>query len=445
MNRQKLEHSTLRWILFAKTGAGVVLALAVAGGWWLHSRGIEIADLTTALRGSTEPRFEWHTVDGPHWQALAPRGSEAFVGEATDVTDAREADGQGCPRGMVRVKGNYHPDPTGDGSGAIERMQDAACTDWVNKDFPARCRTFDEERLAIEVAALKTTPMDFCMDRYEYPNVAGQNPIILVTFNESVALCKKANKRICNESEWTFACEGEQARPYPYGYTRDETACVIDRTWRTVAEGALSSRGSTAAQQEIDRLWQGEPSGSRGACRSPFGVYDMTGNVDEWTRSVRSSGYASVLKGGYWGPVRARCRPATRAHSEDFVDYQQGFRCCADADTSVAPPGPRDVADAAAAPVAGDAAIAALPIVSDASVLAAQAEEPTADLLHTSAFPDDRSDDELRALARAHASLLRCSLGASAQSLPDGARDGFGIALSLGLVGIHVLRARRSR
>jgi sulfatase modifying factor 1 len=37
-----------------------------------------------------------------------------------------------------------------------------------------------------------------------------------------------------------------------------------------------------------------------------------------------------VLKGGYWGPVRTRCRPSTRVHGLDFSFYQQGFGCCAD-------------------------------------------------------------------------------------------------------------------
>jgi formylglycine-generating enzyme required for sulfatase activity len=81
---------------------------------------------------------------------------------------------------------------------------------------------------------------------------------------------------------------------------------------------------------EVDRLWQGEPSGASPRCKSPFGVYDMTGNVDEWTRSTRPTGYRSILKGGYWGPVRTRCRPSTRAHGEDYSYYQQGFRCCGD-------------------------------------------------------------------------------------------------------------------
>src|SRR5687767_10713653 len=164
--------------------------------------------------------------------------------------------------------------------------------------------------------------------------------MIVATFHESEAICKKESKRLCTENEWTWACEGEEARPYPYGYTRDATACVIDRTWRPFTEGGLQPRDGQKAREELDRLWQGEPSGSRAACKSPYGVYDMTGNVDEWTRTVNSTGYSSILKGGYWGPVRARCRPSTRAHNEDFVAYQQSFRCCADAKTDVPAPVP---------------------------------------------------------------------------------------------------------
>ena len=54
----------------------------------------------------------------------------------------------------------------------------------------------------------------------------------------------------------------------------------------------------------------------------------MTGNVDEWTRTVREGERPSILKGGYWGPVRTRCRPTTRSHDENHMFYQQGFRCC---------------------------------------------------------------------------------------------------------------------
>lgn len=104
----------------------------------------------------------------------------------------------------------------------------------------------------------------------------------------------------------------------------------MDRPHREVDENALWARDKGVALAEIDRLWQGEASGTRPRCRSVFGVYDLTGNVDEWTSSVRAGERPSILKGGYWGPIRARCRPSTRMHNENFTYYQQGFRCCRD-------------------------------------------------------------------------------------------------------------------
>lgn len=291
---------------------------------WLDTQGLTAIDFANEL-SRDEPRFEWKSVDKKHWQAVSKMAQETPA-----QTDAREGTGRGCPAGMVHVKGAFRDEAKGQSTGLVERIQDGACTDWISKEFPARCRTFDKVKLAEDIASVPTTPLDFCIDRFEYPNVHGQFPMIVTTWHEAVAACKAGNKRLCTENEWTFACEGEDARPYPYGWTRDDAACVMDRPWRAFTEGALQPRDSDRARAELDTLWQGEPSGSRPLCRSAFGVYDLTGNVDEWTRSVNPTGYRSILKGGYWGPVRARCRPSTRAHNEDFIAYQQSLRCCSE-------------------------------------------------------------------------------------------------------------------
>ena len=60
----------------------------------------------------------------------------------------------------------------------------------------------------------------------------------------------------------------------------------------------------------------------------------LTGNVDEWVVNESGKPFQSGLKGGYWGPVRTRCRPMTVAHNEEFSFYQIGFRCCSDATAS---------------------------------------------------------------------------------------------------------------
>jgi hypothetical protein len=261
---------------------------------------------------------EWQLVNRKHWQVVSAGA------EDTRVTDEAEGTRGACRPGMVAVHGRMKVDG-GSTPDAIDALQMSSCVDWIERDFPERCARFDRDRWLAQSSRLPTEEMSFCIDRFEFPNRRGAYPWIMVTWTEAAALCHEEGERLCTEAEWTFACEGEEALPYPYGYGRDPTACAIDRPARSVNEGALSPRDSDSALAEVDRLWQGEASGALSRCRSPFGVYDMTGNVDEWTVSVVPGERPSVLKGGYWGPVRTRCRPSTRAY------YQQGFRCCADA------------------------------------------------------------------------------------------------------------------
>lgn len=273
--------------------------------------------LATCLLGDSSPR--WSLVSGRHWMI------EGTTVEEACVTDAREGTGGGCPAGMVAVRGMSRTDG---GGVSVEGLQDSVCMEWIGHAFPRRCARFDRERWRMLVTTLPVQERAFCIDRFEYPDAYGAYPMIFVTWMEAGAACATLGKRLCSEDEWTFACEGEEALPYPHGYEREAGSCVIDRPHRAFDETRFRLRSSVEAEQEISRLWQGEASGSRPRCRSPFGVYDLTGNVDEWTTSTRGGGYRSILKGGYWGPVRTRCRPSTRAHGEDFAYYQQGFRCC---------------------------------------------------------------------------------------------------------------------
>ena len=182
-----------------------------------------------------------------------------------------------------------------------------------------------------------TTHKHFCIDKYEWPNKAGEEPAVMKSWYEARDACQGIGKRLCTQDEWTLACEGPEHLPYPYGYSRDATACNIDKDAIQVDESALKRPDKRAA--EVARLWQGEASGSRASCKSPFGVYDMTGNVDEWTVNETGNPHNSALKGGYWSWVRGRCRAVTAGHDEGFRYYQIGWRCCANpgASTSAAP------------------------------------------------------------------------------------------------------------
>ncbi len=161
----------------------------------------------------------------------------------------------------------------------------------------------------------------------------------MTSWVEAEQACKAEGKRLCTESEWTFACEGEAKLPYPYGFERNAEACNIDRHYRDPNFSAFSH--DRLISDEVSRLDQRVPSGAMSGCVSPFGVHDMTGNVDEWVVNedpkLDKDEDVSSLKGGYWGPIRARCRPVTNSHNRWFRFYQVGFRCCADPKGSTQP------------------------------------------------------------------------------------------------------------
>jgi hypothetical protein len=185
---------------------------------------------------------------------------------------------------------------------------------------------------------LTPRPIDFCIDRYEYPNEKGAHPAWMVTWYEAQATCEAKNKRLCWASEWTAACEGPDQTPFPYGWDRDHDACNVDNYFVEPKRGPgkrllFYSKDPEIADKELFRLDQSVPSGSMERCKSGFGVYDMTGNVDEWVVSdvsPRERSKWAGLKGGAWGHVRSQCRPMTFSHEPEFHYYFVGFRCCAD-------------------------------------------------------------------------------------------------------------------
>jgi len=176
--------------------------------------------------------------------------------------------------------------------------------------------------------------VDVCIDRYEYPNKKDGHPPVMVDFFGAEQTCQAAGKRLCLESEWVAACEGPQEKPFPYGWQRSSDACNIDNRWLEPNLGRVYSEDAEIQKAELARLDQGVPSGSRPGCVSDDGVYDLTGNFDEWVRldtpKPGAKSKMAGLKGGAWGHVRNACRPVTTSHAPEFTYYFISFRCCSD-------------------------------------------------------------------------------------------------------------------
>ena len=234
-----------------------------------------------------------------------------------------------CPPDMVAVEGDYCPSVA------------QTCLRWLDPETKLQCAQFDRAS-AVGSCPMPTQHKRCCVDRYEWPNKAGTLPQYMASWTEAKASCEGIGKRLCSDTEWTLACEGPERKPYPYGdgYVRDDRACNIDKPYIWPHPEKIFE--SKTQDGELARLDQREPSGYRKSCVSPYGVHDMVGNVDEWVVNESQAGkpFRSGLKGGYWGPVRTRCRPMTTAHDETFRYYQIGFRCCGaahDAETGETP------------------------------------------------------------------------------------------------------------
>jgi formylglycine-generating enzyme len=279
-------------------------------------------------------KLTWHKVRKVNWRAEpAP--------DATPLPPEPARSAGVCRAGMVPVQGRFLLDRRGRAdTDEVQLEQNAVCSFFRTDDkgINGLCDRFDAEKWAARIASFPRRELSFCIDRYEFPNRYGEYPLVVTTYAEAAGYCAREGKRLCTESEWTFACEGEEARPYPYGFERDNRACAIDRFGPAPGRDTFRPRMTEATAKGLDLAFLASRSGEVATCTSPFGVADMTGNVDEWTRTVRRYGYEMIMMGGHWGPARQRCRPQTRGHGPQYVRYDQGFRCCED--LPAARPGP---------------------------------------------------------------------------------------------------------
>lgn len=226
-----------------------------------------------------------------------------------DLAKKVEAE-EACPEGMVLVEGEFCPE--------VEHT----CLEWMDPPS-SRYANFRCKRYAPEAKCkAQKVHKRYCIDATERKEPDTALPRHFMSWQGSRALCESEGARLCRESEWIFACEGEEMRPYPYGWERDSSACNVDLSENIGRVGRLVDHRS--------------PAGSHAKCASPFGVQDMAGNVEEWTQADgpgqgSKMGWKEVLKGSWWIPSRHACRQFQVGHNDVYNGAETGARCCKDA------------------------------------------------------------------------------------------------------------------
>jgi formylglycine-generating enzyme required for sulfatase activity len=154
------------------------------------------------------------------------------------------------------------------------------------------------------------------------------------------AACANAGKRLCTKDEFLLACEGpDPSNWYPYGgETHIPGYCNEGKGSSMPMFFGMDATQWTYAEFNDPRLneWDGglADSADYPHCVSPYGVYDLVGNLHEWGADPPDVNGHGRFRGGFYGDAELNgpgCLYVTSAHEVAYHDYSTGFRCCKDA------------------------------------------------------------------------------------------------------------------
>ncbi|MCB9745535.1 MAG: SUMF1/EgtB/PvdO family nonheme iron enzyme [Alphaproteobacteria bacterium] len=197
----------------------------------------------------------------------------------------------GCPEGMVQVPGR-------EGAFCIQAYEARLVGEAGNKDqgagFP------DGSTTGRPVSA------------------PGQEPSKAISWYQAYGACAAAGWHLCSSAEWEDACAGPPGtaqREYP------------------TPDGALSLQQCVLGDKGVHLKAPLSPTGSRAQCHTPEGVYDLLGNLWEWTDPGQrdAAGLPLIDKRGaahYSAEPQPCSYGSVGSHAPSF-DGTIGFRCCA--------------------------------------------------------------------------------------------------------------------
>lgn len=111
-------------------------------------------------------------------------------------------------------------------------------------------------------------PLSFTRSEYYGNHEFDNYPVVFVDWNSATSYCKWRGWRLPTETEWEKAARGTKGMKYPWGNLFDNTVANIDRTHDDTTLVGAYEKG-----------------------KSPYGIYDMIGNVWEWTQDWYSDDY----------------------------------------------------------------------------------------------------------------------------------------------------------
>ena len=248
--------------------------------------------------------------------------TNSLVSEQTSAASMMEV-----PPGMVAVPAGAFQMGSSPGSSNEEPVHEVYVSGFFIDKYEV---TVEEYTRCVDAGGCNTPKMTHDDDRRSYNYGASgrdKHPINGVDWHQAKAYCAWSGKRLPTEAEWEKAARGTDGRKYPWG--NEGPSCAL----------AVTDDGGAGCGE--GRTWE---VGSKSGGVSPFGAYDMAGNVWEWTADWYDKSYysispmrdpkgpeqswARVFRGGGWYYTSAFLRAAIRgAGRPGSARNDLGFRC----------------------------------------------------------------------------------------------------------------------
>lgn len=206
--------------------------------------------------------------------------------------------------GQIALVGTY----PGDEFHGVKHEEEIAAGDWifVPLNDPASRFTFDGTTF---------TP------KPGYEN----HPMTNVTWFGAWAYCGALGGRLPTEIEWEKAARGTDGRPFPWG---EEMA--LNRANFYASRDPFENMATFGSRTSPVGFYNGKTYGSyvTQSNASPYGLYDLTGNVWQWTGNVYPGMHYRFLRGGSKDTYEMDLRAWVRNNATPtYFSPGVGFRC----------------------------------------------------------------------------------------------------------------------
>lgn len=118
-------------------------------------------------------------------------------------------------------------------------------------------------------------------------DIAGKDddPVVHISWEDAMAYCKWAGKRLPTEAEWEYAAKAGKNQIYPWGNEEVENGIPKANTW----QGNFPDKNTS-----WDKFYRVSP--VKSFKPNAFGLYDMAGNVWEWCSDWYDASYYKQIQ-----------------------------------------------------------------------------------------------------------------------------------------------------